>query len=180
MCEESNPCIGIGVTNDYYRHYLKYHVKFYSDNEEIPYKTLENKYFSTFKINDFKCELCNKYYKTRKSLYNHYTDVHSKSNVKCHICHQYFRNIQEKKKHLKEEHRINCKYCDLTLGSIFSLKQHIKRMHTNNEKNNKITKKSVRNTNRYQFTLPYQDSFDIHELIGAFIESRNYNPEVLL
>ena len=56
---------------------------------------------------NYKCEICNKFYKSSQSLCNHNRNIHSKKKYKCKFCNKYFSYNQSLNKHANYSCKLN-------------------------------------------------------------------------
>ena len=85
-------------------------------------------------MKEFKCEICEKVYKTKKYLGNHYNYHHNNSgNVhNCNVCTKSFQSKKTLLMHIKSVHgrkRHECKSCGTLCSRAADLKKHIYTVH---------------------------------------------------
>ena len=82
------------------------------------------------KIEQFKCEKCDKVFKKYKSLWNHNNLLHKK--ITCDICLKIFNGTKILKAHVKEcheERKNQCEQCSQSFAKLCYLRDHINSIH---------------------------------------------------
>ena len=95
------------------------------------------------KENRFKCEICEKSFKTQNTFMNHFNIVHDNKGkvITCNICTRNFQsqinlNIHIKTVHLSHKN-YKCESCDKSFSQAGSLKRHILTVHEDHSTNAK-------------------------------------------
>lgn len=113
----------------------------------------------------YKCDLCNKSYKTRESYLIHKRE-HSVDNLfQCEICKVYFRHQEQFLEH-KETHHVSpnrksfcCHYCNKTFRDKSKMNEHVEKVHIKMEptvdETHLIETKSVNSNSIQAMEKPY-------------------------
>ncbi|KAK3928036.1 Zinc finger protein 397 [Frankliniella fusca] len=85
-----------------------------------PSSSVEEEKKSSGGVARFKCDLCDKTYKTKNGLCHHKSEVHKAVAVKCDECEKVYKNKRQLARHVKLKHSGSGKYkCDACSGTFF-------------------------------------------------------------
>lgn len=86
----------------------------------------------------YKCDVCDKQFKSHSFKLGHMQTVHSKRKYYCDICGKHFRCIQYINTHMQSIHlpemrsnNLKCEYCDVVFKHKYNLHTHVKTVHNN-------------------------------------------------